>query len=192
MDLNDPTFVQGLVSGNLQDLDEFRKEFYSRFRWKSLKHIRRLGIREGIEDEAHALAVDVICEIDKYRRNFAGKSGDYIRNYCYRTYRTIYKKYKDKLKEERNLSSLEDEDTLSIFVNDKSSLEQSLDIDRALQELGKVGLWVFELRFIEGYDVADTAMKTGLSQDNVKTISLRAKRKLQDFLEARKEPPEGK
>jgi len=35
-------------------------------------------------------------------------------------------------------------------------------------------------------------MKTGLSQDNVKTISLRAKRKLQDFLEGRKEPPEGK
>jgi RNA polymerase sigma factor (sigma-70 family) len=192
VDLNDPTFVQGLVSGNLQNLDEFRKEFYSRFRSKSLKHLSRLGIREGIEDQAHALAVDAILEINKYRRSFAGKSGEHIRNYCYKTYRTIYKKYIGKLKEEGKLLPLDDKSTPPIVVNNQLSIEQSVDIDRALRELGEMGLLVIRLRFIEEYNVADTAMKTGLTKENVRTVSLRGKRKIKAFLEGTKEPSEGK
>jgi DNA-directed RNA polymerase specialized sigma24 family protein len=193
VDLNDPTFVQGLASGNRQNLDEFQEEFYNRFREKSLRLIGNLGIQKNIKDEAHKLAIEVLFELDKYL-DFAGKSGDHIELYCWRTFWRLYNQRKKDFYEERKeaskLSLIDDVRDQLVAPYRHLSIEQRLDIARALKELKEDELTVFKLRFMEGYSEADTANIARLSLKTVKAVVLRIRRKMMTILEGKPKPPE--
>jgi DNA-directed RNA polymerase specialized sigma24 family protein len=189
VDLNDPTFVQGLASGNRQNMDEFQEEFYNRFREKSLRLIGSLRIQKNIKEEAHKIAVEVLFELGKYM-NFAGKSGTHIELYCWKTYWRIYNKYKNALQEESELSSLDEERDQLVAAYRHRSIEQRLDIAHALEELKEEELQVFNLRFMEGYSEADTANIVNLPLNTVKAAIRRIRRKMGAILEGKPKAPE--
>jgi RNA polymerase sigma factor (sigma-70 family) len=192
VDLNDPTFVQGLVSGKRQNMDEFQEEFYGRFYALSLKLLGGLGTKKNIKDEAHIIAVEVLFELEKYL-DFAGKSGDHIENYCWITFWRFFNKYKKGLQAESNIesafSSLDEQRGQLVGPNIQVSIGQRLDFTHAVSKLKEDERQVFKLRFQEGYSEAETANIIGIPLKTVKATVKRIKRKMEATLKEKPKAP---
>lgn len=131
--------------------------------------------RELAEDLTH----DIFIEMSKSLKNFKGEGS--FKNWLY----TIAKRQVNKWvkqKYQASFSPLYENIVEEEYEEDPEvSQEKQLTLERVLQHIKPKAAQILRLRFLRNYSVAETAAAVGATETNVKVITHRSLKRLQEF-----------